>query len=299
MTLSSFDTPLNFKAIINRLDFTYADKRPVYLIEQEMSTLRQGNMTLLQYYDEVEKKLTLLINKTVMTYDNKVAASLNEKYRADALRVFISGTRKSLSDVLFSARPSDLPSALALAQEVEANHERYMFASNFARSIEERLQKAEQKQHNRERNQIPDTRFKQEVKNPHFSKRQEQPLQQDQVQPMDIDNSSRFRQPTQNRQFAQSRGQIQNYQGQAQQQSTKTNVYNSQGQINKRPNNGSARYTGPKHQRINQLVSDNAQPDQEDYEYQTLAEEEVEEIDDDLTEYDEVNFLGITPCYRS
>jgi len=27
----SFDTRLNFKAIINRLDFTYADKRPVYL----------------------------------------------------------------------------------------------------------------------------------------------------------------------------------------------------------------------------------------------------------------------------
>jgi len=26
MVLSSFDTPLNFKAIINRLDFTYADK---------------------------------------------------------------------------------------------------------------------------------------------------------------------------------------------------------------------------------------------------------------------------------
>jgi len=83
-------------------------------------------MTLLQYYDEVEKKLTLLINKTTMTYDNTVAASMNEKYRADALRVFISGTKKSLSDVLFSARPSDLPSALTLAQEVEANHERYM-----------------------------------------------------------------------------------------------------------------------------------------------------------------------------
>jgi len=67
-------------------------------------------MTLLQYYDEVEKKLTLLINKTIMTYDITVAASMNEKYRADALRVFISGTKKSLSDVLFSARPTDLPS---------------------------------------------------------------------------------------------------------------------------------------------------------------------------------------------
>jgi len=57
-------------------------------------------MTLLQYYDEVEKKLTLLINKTIMTYENTVAASMIEKYRADALLVFISGTKKSLSDVL-------------------------------------------------------------------------------------------------------------------------------------------------------------------------------------------------------
>jgi len=36
MTLSSIDTPFNFKAIISRLDFTYADKRPIYLIEQEI-----------------------------------------------------------------------------------------------------------------------------------------------------------------------------------------------------------------------------------------------------------------------
>ena len=56
----------------------------------------------------------------------------------DALRIFIPGAKKSLSDILFSARPHDLPSALALAQEVEPNHERYTFATNFARSIEER-----------------------------------------------------------------------------------------------------------------------------------------------------------------
>ena len=38
--LASFNTILNFKAIIARLDFTYSDKRPIYLIEQELSTLR-------------------------------------------------------------------------------------------------------------------------------------------------------------------------------------------------------------------------------------------------------------------
>ena len=123
MVLSSFNTVLNFKAIIARLDFTYSDKRPIYLIEQELSTLRQGNMTLLEFYDEVEKKLTLLTNKTTMSYESVVANCMNEKYRMDALRVFISGTKKDLSNVLFSARPSDLPSALALAQEVWSNRE--------------------------------------------------------------------------------------------------------------------------------------------------------------------------------
>jgi len=299
MVLSSFDTPLNFKAIINRLDFTYADKRPVYLVEQEMSTLRQGNMTLLQYYDEVEKKLTLLINKTIMTYDNTVAASMNEKYRADALRVFISGTKKSLSDVLFSARPSDLPSALALAQEVEANHERYMFASSFARSTEEKLQRSEQRQQDRERNTITDSRSNLEGKNPHFNKKPRQPFRQDPVQPMDVDSSSRFRQPTQNQQSSLFHRQTQNNQWQTNQQNNQPNAYSNHGLAHKRPNNSSARYTGPKHQRINHLALNNDQPIENNDEYPTVAEEEVEDIDDDLVDYDEINFLGMTPCSRS
>lgn len=38
---SSFNIVLNFTAIIAGLDFTYADKRPTYLIEKELSILRQ------------------------------------------------------------------------------------------------------------------------------------------------------------------------------------------------------------------------------------------------------------------
>ena len=37
MTLASFNTALNFRAIIYRLYFTYSDKRPIYLIEPELS----------------------------------------------------------------------------------------------------------------------------------------------------------------------------------------------------------------------------------------------------------------------
>jgi len=52
--LASFNTVLNFKAIIDRLDFTYADKKPIQVIQQELN-LMQGDMPLAKYYDEVEK----------------------------------------------------------------------------------------------------------------------------------------------------------------------------------------------------------------------------------------------------
>lgn len=44
-TLTSFSTPLNFKAIIMRLDSSYSDKTPLHLLEQQLSVLRQGNST--------------------------------------------------------------------------------------------------------------------------------------------------------------------------------------------------------------------------------------------------------------
>lgn len=280
MVLSSYDTPLNFKAIINRLDFTYADKRPIYLIEQELSILRQGNLTIIQYYEEIEKKLTLLINKTIMTYDSAIASSLNEKYRADALRVFISGTKKALSDVLFSARPKDLPSALALAQEVESNHERFQFANNFARSIEE---KAHRNEHRQQKHLPSENNTSQPGKNPYFKQKTRdynQNVTQEPPQPMDIDNSSRFRQPTQNG----------------------NDTYLSYpNQASKRANSGTARYTGLKQQRVNHISQSNNFENQEEEEYQEeyqdIAKPEVTDVDDEI-QLQELNFLDKAPCCR-
>lgn len=278
MVLSSFNTVLNFKAIIARLDFTYSDKRPIYLIEQELSTLRQGNLTLLQFYDEVEKKLTLLTNKTIMTYDGPIATTINAKYRMDALRVFISGTKKELSNVLFSARPSDLPSALALAQEVESNRERYLFATNYAKSREDK---------ERQRGE-PQPSAGARDKNPHFTRRQGSgngnAQRRDTDEPMDVDESSRFRQST---------------------RYNSNNVSPSQGQYNsqtnaqtvKRPNSGTARFTGPKQQRINMLSQEVPQAEQE---YHELAASEADDVDVDAADdYDHINFLGMAPCYRT
>lgn len=64
--------------------------------------------------------------------DREALKLLNEKYRNDALGVFISGLNGPLDDILFSSRPADLSTALALAQELEMNQQRYTFANAFA-----------------------------------------------------------------------------------------------------------------------------------------------------------------------
>lgn len=133
-TLASFNTVLNFKAILTRLDQEYADKRPLYVLENELSILRQDNLSIAEYYNRVDKKLCLIINKQIMSYggNREIIAILNERARENALRVFISGLRRPMCDILFSARPKDLPTALAAAQELCINHRRYDFAEAFA-----------------------------------------------------------------------------------------------------------------------------------------------------------------------
>ena len=101
-----------------------------------------------------------------------MAKVLCEKFRDDALRVFISGLKRGLTDVLFAARPKDLPSALALAQEVESNHERYAFAANFSRSREEKecRPNANAQGHQLEKGSQRADLPARGAKNPHFSR---------------------------------------------------------------------------------------------------------------------------------
>ena len=131
--LSSYNTVLNFRAILARLDFSYGDKKSIFTLEQELLTLRQGSSTITHFYDEVEQKLTAILNKVLMSNqgNQQLIESLSRKYRENALRVFISGLRRPMCDILFSSRPIDLPSALALAQELETNSSRYNFATTF------------------------------------------------------------------------------------------------------------------------------------------------------------------------
>lgn len=210
--LSSFNTVFNFHAILARLDFTYADKTPIHVIKQELSLSRQGELPLLKYYDEIERKLTLLTNKTIMTHDTAAAAVLNEQHREDALHAFVSGLKKSLKMAVFPAQPRDLPSALALAQEAESSNERTIFAATFARQNEEKTFKPSNQRQASWKNYEQNQKLGAIKKNPHFVRTQkdnqngssrQRPRNnagnyqgQPAPEPMDVDTSSRFRQPT-------------------------------------------------------------------------------------------------------
>lgn len=201
-TLTNHGTVLNLEAILARLDFAYSDRRPIYIIEQELSVLRQGKMSVLEYYNLVNKKLTLLINKTIMTYgdDVKVISEMNKKNRDNALRIFITGLNGSLADILFSLKPENLPHALAKAQELEANYQRANFAyhhfsnnmqntnttQNTNSNFKNQQKKAEVPNNNNKYDNTNNLRFNQVPVNPnqHFNRNN-----QTVPEPMEIDPS--------------------------------------------------------------------------------------------------------------
>lgn len=283
--LVSHNTVLNFDAILARLDCTYSDKTSLRLLRQSLELVSQGEMSLMQYYDDVEKKLTLVTNKIVMSHDQEGADLLNREVRDDALHAFISGLKKSLRAVVFPAQPKDLPSALALAREAEASIERSMFANSYAKALQDRAQIAEG---NKVRAQGKPTRFNKDEqnqeRNPHFVKRQKggpQPQapkdnQTEAPQPMEVDSSSRFRQKT-------------DY---SKRQANESNA--------PKHKNSSDRSTGQKRQRVNNVVQTDSK--EAVTEYDKAAKEAVEELDSE-NEYapgdDSVNFLGNTPGFRT
>jgi len=72
----------------------------------------------------------------------------------DALRVFIMGAKKSLSDILFAKSPKALTTVLAFAQEEVSNRKRYQFVLNYSKSFKNRGWKPAQRHSDRDKNSI-------------------------------------------------------------------------------------------------------------------------------------------------
>lgn len=111
---------LNFEAIINRLDQSYANKRPIHTIQTELD-LRQGNSTPREFYDKICVLLNLFINKVIMTYGNTSQSSLDmkAKERETALREFIRGLNPPLNSTLYNIGPPGLPTAIMRVDELQ------------------------------------------------------------------------------------------------------------------------------------------------------------------------------------
>lgn len=134
--LTNYNTVFNFDAIIARLDFTYADKRPMHIIEQELIVLQQRQLSIDDFYDEVNKKLNALINKINMTHKEKEAVkAMTHEASEKALRTFITGLRGNLAHVLYATNPTTMPNYDARVQTILNDRERIRFANQHQQGV--------------------------------------------------------------------------------------------------------------------------------------------------------------------
>jgi len=305
--LSSYNTVLNFDAILARLDFAYSDKKSIYTLEQELSTLRQGQKSIVQFYDEVERKLSAIVNKVIMSNENNpsLIQSLNQKYRQDALRVFVSGLKKPLCDTLFSCKPADMPTALALAQELETNQNRYHFAAIYSNGLNKSSASPPALQHAQNLSNQSGSKpanFNQQAGNlhgqmqfpnsPNTQSRPQQTFNQQQRFPQNQNGQGRqsLRAPFPSQPF--------NNQPPTQQIDTDVSMRTVRSnnfpdiQRDKRALS-TDKHVPRKVQRIN-FVSDDTQSD-EYFDYSEQPNEPTQEFDSSLPFEDEINFLGEGP----
>lgn len=177
--LNNYNTAFNFEAIIDRLDFTYSDKRPLYVLEHELSILQQTKLSIDEFYDKVNEKLNAIINKINMTHKDKTTSQAfiihaNEK----ALRTFITGLNHKRGELLYASNPKSLPEAYARLQTIMSDQERIYFATRYNHGEKNRMQ-------------TPNPHFKFKNNQQSWPTRQiDQVKSFDHEEPMDIDKSS-------------------------------------------------------------------------------------------------------------
>lgn len=134
-TLTNYNTVLNIDAILARLDFAYSDKRPIYIVEQEMIVLRQRKLSIEEFYDAVNIKLNALINKIKMSHTSKDAIeAMTTDASAKALRTFITGLNGGLGTSLYASNPQDLPDAYARLQTIMYDQQAMSYNNRFAQT---------------------------------------------------------------------------------------------------------------------------------------------------------------------
>lgn len=128
------DTAHNIDAIIDRLDFSYADQRPLYVIEAEMTNIRQGGKSLQEFYDAINQALNMVLTKITMTYKERAEqTSLMTETQGKAIRTFVTGLNSALiRTTLYGSMPKSLAQAFAIAQTIQYDNQHLQLESKIA-----------------------------------------------------------------------------------------------------------------------------------------------------------------------
>lgn len=118
-------TPYNIIAIIKTLDSSYQDRRPLYVAEAEMTSIKQFNKTLEEFHDVINEALHMVISKIVSDYKlEDEQKSLITEAQKKAVRTFTVGlNNQTMRHILYSRTPGSLSEAFAIAQTVHYDHQ--------------------------------------------------------------------------------------------------------------------------------------------------------------------------------
>lgn len=190
------NTAHDINAIIDRLDFSYADQRPLYVIEAEMTNIKQHGKSLQEFYDAINQALNMVLTKIAMTYKEAAGQkSLIAETQSKAVRTFITGLNGTLiRTTLYGNMPNSLSQAFAIAQTIQYDNHHLQL---------------EFKMHEQQRG-IKKFSETKPISNPNFRYQSQQPNQaqrsnlavapqnkQQQSTPMEIDSSGQYVQKTQ------------------------------------------------------------------------------------------------------
>lgn len=197
--LSNARTHFNINSILKTLDAAYTDQRPLYAIEAEMASIKQGDKNLQQYHYAINFALNAIISKIARTYTQEAEQrSLIIETQKKAIRTFIVGMKnRTMRHILYGHQPKTLSEAYSIAQTVYYDNEYLQLEQCPApQRIQPRIQQQHKTPHferhdqwNQPRhNHNPDTHKQWKQNNNNWGQNNNR------VEPMEVDVSQRTKQ---------------------------------------------------------------------------------------------------------
>lgn len=203
--LANENVPLSWPHISQCLTNHYADRRDLHALEHQLLTIRQGKSTSVEFYNNINKYLTIILNKINCTDTNSHAIqAMNSHYKFKATKAFVNGLNGSLPRFISSSNPTDLPTALYLCKQQEDIGTLNDITRQFHQpTFQQRPPIQAQQNFQRQRPNFNNTRYSNNNFRPNFNNfrpqfnnqwRPQVPPKPNRGEPMEVDNTNYSRQ---------------------------------------------------------------------------------------------------------